>query len=801
MPRQIWKIDQFHGGINNVTDPRDILDNQLEVAKNVSINQVGIITPGGDRKNSDLTLVVDNVPTEGQGLYMFYHDYAILNGDDSINPAGTHIQEGQLYIIHYASDKKVYLVQVDDNSYAYELMDFSTQSHDVDLLIIIADGKIIISDGNFNNELPAKIIRVFNFTLFEFFVSGGITHSGLGENITPPDSILAGDAWLQTYNVNSNTASVYTETLVANTILDYTFGTFTWSSDGGTVYNPYLATPLIDSIPYGQNDNDDFYSIVQFASDSSNAINMSRDITNVVGPTLYLDEPIPDGTLINYCDIYPPEGAISGWIERYSTEDPLKALEEGVWHFYYVYVFNDETISLPAKLSVWKNLNDSITEENVIESMKVLRCRITLNWPYPPGVKGMKVYMKLDERHAPAYKIADIDLQTGGVDLPLNQYHVLEMPYSSNSNRLRTEKFYITADMLIDTYVSEVGIKASEALLDVQYKTGVVVNHRLYAGNVKYKKGSGGATIAPDRLLKSSQSGIDKFDDYSILDIAIVDGDEITALFHFADRLLQYKANILYIINISQDIEFLEASFLHKGMKNANAGVETDLGIAWVNKHGVFLYDGETIHDLIDITGQRIIDWATITDENEDQFFVRYSAKDRQIIIIGKITRNIYIYDIVLKAWVSGTTAIPTNKLISNFTTDRDGNLLFIENGTTDASIKTWTSTAVQQDIEIITKDIDFGSFAQRKKIYKMYISYVGGANMNLAVKYRINRGSWTAAGTLASTSINSTIEEMLFPLGNTNSVKSLQLKLIGAVPSTFKLNDISIVYRLKGIK
>ena len=82
-----------------------------------------------------------------------------------------------------------------------------------------------------------------------------------------------------------------------------------------------------------------------------------------------------------------------------------------------------------------------------------------------------------------------------------------------------------------------------------------------------------------------------------------------------------------------------------------------------------------------------------------------------------------------------------------------------------------------------------------------MYISYVGGANMNLAVKYRINRGSWTAAGTLASTSINSTIEEMLFPLGNTNSVKSLQLKLIGAVPSTFKLNDISIVYRLKGIK
>ena len=44
MPKQIWKIDEFHGGINDNADPRDILNNELAAAENVAVNELGKIS-------------------------------------------------------------------------------------------------------------------------------------------------------------------------------------------------------------------------------------------------------------------------------------------------------------------------------------------------------------------------------------------------------------------------------------------------------------------------------------------------------------------------------------------------------------------------------------------------------------------------------------------------------------------------------------------------------------------------------------------------------------------------------------
>ena len=48
MPKQIWKIDQFHGGLNSNADPRDIDDNQLSSAVSCMVDEIGVIrTMGG----------------------------------------------------------------------------------------------------------------------------------------------------------------------------------------------------------------------------------------------------------------------------------------------------------------------------------------------------------------------------------------------------------------------------------------------------------------------------------------------------------------------------------------------------------------------------------------------------------------------------------------------------------------------------------------------------------------------------------------------------------------------------------
>ena len=60
-------------------------------------------------------------------------------------------------------------------------------------------------------------------------------------------------------------------------------------------------------------------------------------------------------------------------------------------------------------------------------------------------------------------------------------------------------------------------------------------------------------------MLKSSINKFDVFpSEVGKIDVAINDGESIIKLEAFADRILQFKAKTLYIINISENVDFLE---------------------------------------------------------------------------------------------------------------------------------------------------------------------------------------------------------------------------------------------------
>jgi len=116
--------------------------------------------------------------------------------------------------------------------------------------------------------------------------------------------------------------------------------------------------------------------------------------------------------------------------------------------------------------------------------------------------------------------------------------------------------------------------------------------------------------------------------------------------------------------------------------------------------------------------------------------------------------------------------------------------------------------------LEIKTKDIDFGAPGVRKKLYKVLITYTTAASGSVAsvvtVKYDTNgRGTFDktfADGTNFSSNVlaaaNGWQVAELKPgtSSQANNIKSFQLKFstAGTVPSGFKINDISIIYRLK---
>ena len=47
MPKQLYKITQFHGGLNSNSDARDIADNELAKAEGVMVDNLGKIRPMG----------------------------------------------------------------------------------------------------------------------------------------------------------------------------------------------------------------------------------------------------------------------------------------------------------------------------------------------------------------------------------------------------------------------------------------------------------------------------------------------------------------------------------------------------------------------------------------------------------------------------------------------------------------------------------------------------------------------------------------------------------------------------------
>ena len=153
-----------------------------------------------------------------------------------------------------------------------------------------------------------------------------------------------------------------------------------------------------------------------------------------------------------------------------------------------------------------------------------------------------------------------------------------------------------------ETFESRYGYDGSKPQY-LKYKTACVLNRRTYIGNVAtldneyYKMAD---KVYDDRMVKSPVNAFDTFPFDNFVDVAINDGDAIIHLEGFNDRILQFKEKILYIINVSQDFEFLESSHPHMGIKNHIQVCKTPFGIAWINDKGCYFYDGKGIKNLID---------------------------------------------------------------------------------------------------------------------------------------------------------------------------------------------------------
>tara|TARA_B100000029_G_scaffold515539_1_gene623146 strand:+ start:1632 stop:2807 length:1176 start_codon:yes stop_codon:yes gene_type:complete len=356
---------------------------------------------------------------------------------------------------------------------------------------------------------------------------------------------------------------------------------------------------------------------------------------------------------------------------------------------------------------------------------------------------------------------------------------------------------------------------------EIKWKTSCMLNRRIYIGNVQIKDVNNTVKVLSDSIFKSKANKFDSFTLDRRIDVAIGDGDEIVKLIAYADRILEFKHNILHIINATKGAEYLEASYKFKGVSHPSAVCETDYGIFWCNSHGAYFYNGKEVSEILVRKGIRVISHEAWNDFYlEGQTMVSYVPKTKQVLFIrGNNTAtdnigNIMIYNLLMGSFTKGTNRLDEDDK-TNIVNIWDGRPAWGRATGGAVTIYPWDSDAlaVITNYKVQTKEFNFGTEA-KKKIKKVRISYKGGSsgNVNIVPKYAINNGDFNNSfidengNTITNLPYSTNwVEKDLFIQSASDDARSFAVELgkaaAGNVVSDFKVNDITIIYRLKSVK
>ena len=402
---------------------------------------------------------------------------------------------------------------------------------------------------------------------------------------------------------------------------------------------------------------------------------------------------------------------------------------------------------------------------------------------------------------------------------------------SISESQCAIPKEQLLSPNLVDHYELVAGMKPDERSIISKFKTAVVVNRVVYIGGLEVEYEDGETEVMSDAMIKSPVNKFDVFPLSRIIEVSVRDGDSIVKLEEYADRILQFKKHKMHLVNVSQEVEFLEDTFMHKGVSSPAAVCKTDFGVAWVNKHGCYFYDGNRVNNLLEKGGRRLIsddDWVSFVsirdpdDANPGGSMIGYIPKKRQLIVVkdAQINTNsgdMYLYDMVTQSWTFGNDKYKVDgaaeRIKTNFVNDWNGDLVQ-EHDYNSGTVYKWDDAAdTSGSFSLVTKDIDFGQPAQRKKIYRVYITYKSGATTSVQVDYDVDGGTTFPYDFENGTNFSSTelasasgwqVAELKPDVSSeANNIKSFRLRFAtdGTVPAGFEINDISIVYRLKNIK
>lgn len=404
--------------------------------------------------------------------------------------------------------------------------------------------------------------------------------------------------------------------------------------------------------------------------------------------------------------------------------------------------------------------------------------------------KGVRVYTRKKDGNGRWILFLDVDYQRGVRTNLFEDYDAFSSATGTGSNFRKVTGMDIVNPSL-DTYESINGYSQDEESIDFGtkggFKASTVCARRAWVANVRKDD-----KVYDDRVYYSPVNRFATFPDTYFLDIGISDGDSFTALHSLGNRLLAFKQKKLYIINVSSTSDagwFLEAEYDGMGCRQQESVCKTPFGICWANDDGVYIFTGSSVPTELTLS---LDDKTWRTNQLSKNPAIGYNNKYKQLNVVQDTAAgtDVLVYDFPTQGW-SLTKSIGTSG-ISNFIPSFDG-LYYLEYGGSNAkTVKLLTGDVGAKQIDLRTKDLDFGNPGLVKKVRRVFVTAKGNGT-NLTLGYANDGESSYNDLSAQSLSTEYTTREFII-VSNDRDCESMSFKLTadGAV----NINDINIDYR-----
>ena len=772
MPKQFKTYTRFEGGLNTKTNSRSIQDNELAQANNVIVDEFGAIKSCGKAADNDTNYTDPNVTAmqPGYGLFQATFDYASGGGNTSTVRT----------FLANADDTTNAVIHVLDAT-TWDTNDISlgavTGSEEAKVIYHIADGTVKSCDTNIANT--ATVIKNYKYYKSQTRWRSSFTGSAVltsdedgwksfGSTLPAP---TVGGCGLHLVGVTASSGNSTTAFVTSGS-----FGTFTTAA-GHYAVDRESGTHATEAVTYHTN---------------------STTFVMPAGGVTWGDDAA-------YA-IYPPTASASGGTGGFNLDFTVgsgaSTWTSGTYKFATTFVYENGEESLPFELSgtVAVGTNNYVTCEVLASENPA-----TGTAGYPVNAVGARIYHKLSTSDDEWVLFGDVSFTYGGRPTLDGTYKGWSLDVSSTGLVFCT---FTSLKENLDTYETINGYSSQTSILTIgaageKYQTSVVTNRRVFVANIKYTDGSGNLVNRGDQIRYSLINKFNSFPEFNFIDIGVNDGEDFVKLEAFADRLFAYKEKTLYIINIGGGSDtqwFLESENKNMGVEFHAATVKTDFGIAWVNKNGLFFYDGSQIRNL----QTKILEseWSGFVDHLT---MIAYEPTHKHLVVIRDADNesgdngDAYVYSFITNSFTFVEDLVAdSNK--TNPITDAYNKLTM---GTGTAEIVSYDGEPdAGTTFDIILKDDDFGMPNVVKKIYGVTIEYASGAANSDGLKYYYTNDSGTkqvvsdgtASQDLASTSNDLDVNKVTF--GTPLLASSFQVRLDMDGDSIQKINNVGVEYR-----